>query len=76
MRVPDRASILQDWTHHTFISCFLYIWGQEKKSSPQETKGSISFSANIADMCIPFQIILGAWGGLRYFIVALPEPSI
>ena len=21
MGVPDRASILQDWTHHTFISC-------------------------------------------------------
>ena len=21
MRVPDRASILQDWTHHTFIGC-------------------------------------------------------
>ena len=60
MRVPDRASILLDWTHHTFISCFLSILGTGEKSSPQETKGSISFSANIADMRIPFQIKLMA----------------
>ena len=50
MGVPDRASILQDWTHHTFISCFLHILGAGEKSSPQETKCSIGFSANIADM--------------------------
>ena len=31
--------------------------GAGEKSSPQETKGSISFIANIADMRIPFQII-------------------
>ena len=55
--VPDRASILQDWTHHTFISCFLHILGTGEKSSRQETKCSIGFSANIADMRIPFQII-------------------
>ena len=57
MRVPDRAAILQDWTHHTFISCFFHILGAGEKSSPQETNGSISFSANIADKRIPFQII-------------------
>ena len=56
MRVPDRASILQDWTHQNLISCFLHILGAGEKSSPQETKGTISFSANIADMRIPFQI--------------------
>ena len=49
MGVSDRASILQDWTHHTFISCFLHILGAGEKSSPQETKCSIGFSANIAD---------------------------
>ena len=27
MGIPDRASILQDLTHHTFISCFLHILG-------------------------------------------------
>ena len=56
MGVPDRASILQDWIHHIFISCFLHILGAVEKSSPQETKCSIGFSANIADMRIPFQI--------------------
>ena len=30
------------------------ILGTGEKSSPQETKGSISFSAYIADMRIPF----------------------
>ena len=50
MGVPDRASILEDWTHHTFVSCFLHILGAEEKSSPHETKCSIRFSANIADM--------------------------
>ena len=59
--VPDRASILQDWTHHTFISCFLHISGAGEKSSPQETKCSIGFSINIADMRIPFQIICNCY---------------
>ena len=59
--VPDRASILQDWTHHTFISCFLHILGAGEKSLPQETKCSIGFSANIADMRIPFQIICNCY---------------
>ena len=61
MRVPDGASILQDWTHHNFISCFLHILGAGEKSSPQETKCSIGFSANIADMRIPFQIICNCY---------------
>ena len=61
MGVPDRASILQDWTHHTFISCFLHSLGAGEKSSPQETKCSIGFSANIADMRIPFQIICNCY---------------
>ena len=34
MGVPDRACILQDWTHHNFISCFLHILGAGEKSSP------------------------------------------
>ena len=31
------------------------------KRAPQETKGSISFSANIADMRTPFQIICNCY---------------
>ena len=61
MGVPDRASILKDWTHHTFISCFLHILGAGEKRSPQNTKCSIGFSANIADMRIPFQIICNCY---------------
>ena len=61
MGVLDRASILQDWTHHTFISCFLHILGAGEKGSPQETKCSIGFGANIADMRIPSQIICNCY---------------
>ena len=31
MRVPNRASITQDWTHHTFIGCFLLFGGRRKE---------------------------------------------
>ena len=68
MGFPDRASILQDWTYHTFISCFLHILGAGEKSSPQETKCSIGFSANIADMRIPFQIICNCYTKVLEFI--------
>ena len=68
IRVPDRASILQGWMHHTFISYFLHILGAGEKSLPQETKASISFSANIADMRIPFQIICNCCTKVFYII--------
>ena len=61
IRMGDRAPILQYWTHHTFISCFLHILGAGEKSSPQETKCSIGLSANIADMRIPFRIICNCY---------------
>ena len=32
--------------------------GGGEKSSPQESKGSVSFSANTANMCIPSQFFL------------------
>ena len=44
-----RASILQDWTHHTFISCFLHILRAEEKSSPQETKGLLALARKSID---------------------------
>ena len=39
----------------------LHILGAGEKSLPQETKCSIGFSANIADMRIPFQIICNCY---------------
>ena len=74
MRVLYRASILQYWPHHTHISCFLHILGAGEKSSTQETKGSISFSENIADMRIPFQIICNCYAkvfdGLSEYLIS------
>ena len=61
MRILDLAPILKDLMHHTFKSCLFYILGTGEKSSPQETKGSISFSSNIADVRIPFQIICNCY---------------
>ena len=35
------------------------------------------FTRNYVDLCLErFPLPLGAWDGLHYFIVALPEPSI
>ena len=63
MRILDRASLLQNWTHHIVESCFFYVsggggggGGARKQSSPQEPKGSVDLNADIADMRIPFQI--------------------
>ena len=37
----------------------------------------LSFACNYVFFCLErFPLPLGAWDGLRYFIVALPEPSI
>ena len=37
----------------------------------------INISETLCGFCSErFPLPLGAWGGLRYFIVALPEPSI
>ena len=55
--VPNRTTILQDWAHQSFICCLFYLLWTSVKISSQEAKGPISLSANIADMCIPSQII-------------------
>ena len=55
--VPNRTTIFQDWAHQSFICCLFYLLWTRVKISSQEAKGSISLSANIADMCIPSQII-------------------
>ena len=55
--VPNRTTILQDWAHQSFICCLFYFVWTISKISSQEAKGPISLSANIADMCIPSQII-------------------
>ena len=39
----------------------LHILGAGEKSSPQEPKGSINYSANIADMHIPFKTICNCY---------------
>ena len=38
-----------------FLSCFFLILGAGEYSLPQESKGSVCFSANIADMRIHFK---------------------
>ena len=55
--VPNRTTIFQDWSHQSFICCLFYLFWTSVKISSQEAKGPIILSANIADMCIPSQII-------------------
>ena len=54
---PNQTSILHDRAHQSFISCFFYLLGTRIQVSPQESKGPVSLSANIAYMCFPSQII-------------------
>ena len=55
--IPNRTTIFQDWAHQSFICRLFYLLWTRVKISSQEAKGPISLSANIADMCIPSQII-------------------
>ena len=42
----------------------------------REQIGLLLFTCNYVVSVGGFPLPLGAWDGLRYFIVALPEPSI
>ena len=55
--IPTRTAIFHDCAHQSFIYCLFYLLWISIKIVSQEAKGPISFSANIADMCIPSQII-------------------
>ena len=56
MRVPNCASILKDWSHHTFISCFFHIFRAREQISSQESKSSVGLGTHISNMGVPFQI--------------------
>ena len=55
--VPNRTAIFQDRAHQSFICCLFHLLWTSVNISSQEAKGPVSLSANIADMCIPSQII-------------------
>ena len=55
--VSNRTAMFQDWEHQSVICCLFYLLWTSVKISSQEAKCPISLSANIADMCIPAQII-------------------
>ena len=57
--------MFQEWTHHSFKSCFFHILGTGENISPQETKGAVSLSANIADIRIPSQITCNCYTNLK-----------
>ena len=46
--IPNRTAIIQDWVHQSFISCLFYLLGARISVSPQESKGSVSLSADIS----------------------------
>ena len=66
VRVPNRASIFQDWPHQSFISCFFHIWVTRIQISPQESESSVSLCTNIGNMSIPFQIICESYTQVFY----------
>ena len=58
IRAPYRIYHINRPSH---VQVLVLVFGGGEKSSPQETKGSISFSANITDMRIPSQIICNCY---------------
>ena len=58
---------------------YLYVNGSGSISSVEEERANLSavIYLLLCGFCLEsFPLPLGAWDGLRYFIVALPEPSI
>ena len=58
---------------------YLYVNGSGSITSVGEKRASLSAVVYLwlCGFCLErFPLPLGAWDGLRYFIVALPEPSI
>ena len=58
---------------------YLYVNGSGSVTSVGEERANLSAVVYLylCGFCFErFPLPLGAWGGLRYFIVALPEPSI
>ena len=59
--------------------CYLYVNGSGSITSVGEDGANLSAVVylKLCGFCLErFPLPLGAWNGLRYFIVALPEPSI
>ena len=58
---------------------YLYVNGSGSITSVGEERANLSaiIYLKLRGFCLErFPLPLGAWDGLRYFIVALPEPSI
>ena len=58
---------------------YLYVSGNGLITSVGEERANVSAVVylSLCGFCLErFPLPLGAWDGLRYFIVALPEPSI
>ena len=58
---------------------YLYVNGSGSITSVGEERANLSAVVYLllCGFCLErFPLPLGAWDGLRYFIVALPEPSI
>ena len=63
---------------HSFV-VYLYVNGSGSITSVWEERANLSAVVylKLCGFCLErFPLPLGAWDGLRYFIVALPEPSI
>ena len=62
-----------------FFVVYLFVNGSGSITSVGEERANLSAVVYLylCGFCLErFPLPLGAWDGLRYFIVALPEPSI
>ena len=64
--------------NYSFV-VYLYVSGSGSITSVGEERANLSpvVYLQLCGFCLErFPLPLGAWDGLHYFIVALPEPSI
>ena len=60
-----------------YLLVFLYVSRSRSVTSVGEEKDNSSFTSNyVVSVRRSFLLHLGAWNGLRYFIVALPVPFL
>ena len=62
-----------------YFVVYLYVSGSGSITSVWEERANLSAVVylSLCGFCLErFPLPLGAWDGLRYFIMALPEPSI
>ena len=71
-----QIAILQDWMYQSFLSRLFNISLTCRQVSSKEAKGPVSLCANIAGMCVPFQIVCNGYTKIFDFLNIFEDRSL